>query len=51
MNELQFGKKLGDQELDDIVAFLGSLTGELPEAVRSATSPPSSETTSRPDLN
>lgn len=52
MNELQFGKKLGDQELDDIVAFLGSLTGELPEVVRVVPIlPPSSGTTSRPDLN
>jgi|SRR5690554_212101 len=52
MNELQFGKKLGDQELDDIVAFLGSLTGELPESARVVPIlPPSSATTSRPDLN
>lgn len=52
MNELQFGKKLGDQELDDIMAFLGSLTGELPESIRVVPIlPPSTAETSRPDLN
>lgn len=52
MNELQFGEKLDDQELDDIVAFLATLTGELPESARVLPIlPPSSPTTSRPDLN
>lgn len=51
MNELQFGKKLGDQELDDIVAFLGTLTGELPEHARILPIlPPSTSSTLPPDF-
>ena len=30
MNSTQLGAKLSDKEEDDIVAFLGALTGELP---------------------
>lgn len=52
MNELQFGVKLADNDLDDIVAFLGSLTGELPESARVIPIlPPSTAQTSRPDMN
>lgn len=52
MNELQFGKKLGDRELDDIVVFLGALTGEIPETARVLPIlPPSSVTTVPPDFN
>ncbi|SEL34746.1 cytochrome c peroxidase [Parapedobacter koreensis] len=51
MNELQFGKKLGDQEIDDIVVFLGSLTGDIPESARLLPIlPPSSGTTGLPDF-
>lgn len=31
MAKLQLGKELGERQVDDLVAFLNSLTGELPE--------------------
>ncbi|MEZ2141843.1 cytochrome c peroxidase [Bradyrhizobium sp. DN5] len=34
MAKLQLGKDLADQEIADVVAFLGSLTGELPDDFR-----------------
>ena len=48
MGEAQLGAKLTDQEEDDIVAFLNSLTGQLPKIdypilpTRTATTPPPS---------
>ncbi len=52
MNELQFGEKLDDNDLDDIVVFLGALTGELPESARVIPIlPPSTADTPRPDMN
>lgn len=52
MNELQFGEKLDDQDLDDIVAFLHALTGEVPaHALVLPILPPSSSTTSLPDMD
>lgn len=31
MNEVQLGRDISDDQIDNIVAFLGSLTGEIPE--------------------
>ncbi len=31
MSEVQLGSKLNDEEADEIVAFLNSLTGQLPK--------------------
>lgn len=31
MSEVQLGAKLSDEEADEIVAFLNSLTGQLPK--------------------
>ncbi|MGY3443122.1 hypothetical protein ACVW17_003123 [Bradyrhizobium sp. USDA 4473] len=31
MSEIQLGAKLNDTEQDDIVSFLNSLTGQLPQ--------------------
>jgi len=48
MGSAQLGAKLSDKDEDDIVAFLGSLTGQLPKIdypvlpVRTATTPPPS---------
>lgn len=51
MNELQVGKKLEGQQLDDMVAFLHALTGEIPkEALMLPVLPPSSSTTQKPDM-
>lgn len=33
MGEIQLGEDLTEDEADKIVAFLGSLTGEMPEVV------------------
>ena len=33
MGESQLGEDLSDEEADQIVAFLGSLTGKMPEVV------------------
>lgn len=52
MNELQFGERLNDSDLDDIVAFLGALEGELPDAARVIPIlPPSTAATPKPDMN
>ncbi|MET0402103.1 MAG: cytochrome-c peroxidase, partial [Cystobacter sp.] len=47
----QLGMTLSDAEVDDIVAFLKSLTGELPgpEVLTAPALPPSSPTTPKPD--
>jgi cytochrome c peroxidase len=50
MAEIQLGKKLADDEVDAIVAFLGALSGAPPPAyVAKPTLPPSTERTPRPD--
>ena len=51
MAEHQLGRVLGDAEAGDIVAFLESLTGELPPADVNAAPqlPPSTKTTPKPD--
>jgi len=49
MNDSQLGSILTDQEVDDVTAFLRSLTGEQPEVIYPVL-PPSSETTPRPDM-
>ncbi|BCS54620.1 cytochrome-c peroxidase [Geobacter sp. SVR] len=49
MGSAQFGIQLNDGEIDDIAAFLGSLTGKQPKVVYPIL-PPSSETTPRPVL-
>ncbi|HKJ44752.1 MAG TPA: cytochrome-c peroxidase [Balneolales bacterium] len=49
MGETQIGQKLTAEETDDIVAFLKSLTGEIPEyALKLPVLPPSSLDTPRP---
>ena len=47
MAESQLGEELTDTEADQIVAFLGSLTGELPE-ITTPVLPPETATTPRP---
>lgn len=50
MAELELGRTLTEAEVDAIVAFLDSLTGEPPSALIAApTLPPSSKQTPRPD--
>lgn len=52
MGELQLDKKLSDAEVADMVAFLESLTGEIPESAKTLTLlPPSSAQTAKPDFN
>ncbi len=51
MAEAQLNKKLSPDTVRAIVAFLKSLTGEIPEdALRLPVLPPSTETTSRPEI-
>lgn len=51
MNELQFGKKLDDKEVDDIVSFLETLTGKIPDsALILPILPPSGPYTPKPDM-
>lgn len=47
MGTAQLGEELNDQEVDAIVAFLGSLTGKMPEVVYPVL-PPETATTPRP---
>ncbi|PVA10520.1 cytochrome C peroxidase [Pelagivirga sediminicola] len=47
MSISQLGDKMPDAEVDKIVAFLGSLTGEMPEVVYPVL-PPETDTTPRP---
>lgn len=47
MAESQLGEQLDEATIDDIVAFLGTLTGEQPQVVH-PTFPPSTATTPRP---
>ena len=51
MGRYQLGRTLKDGEVDDLVAFLKSLTGELPPAERIAAPPlpPSTRRTPKPD--
>lgn len=52
MGELQLDKKFTDEEVNQIEAFLKSLTGDLPESGRLLpVLPASSESTSKPDFN
>jgi cytochrome c peroxidase len=52
MGELQLGKKLNDEEVNDIVVFLETLTGELPAHAKILpTLPPSAVATARPVMN
>lgn len=51
MGRTQLGIQLTDQEVDEIVAFLDSLTGEIPEdALKLPVLPPSSKDTPKPRL-
>jgi len=51
MAEIQLGRKLTDDEVKKIVAFLKSLEGEIPEdALELPVLPPSSPQTSKPDF-
>jgi len=51
MAEIQLGRKLTDDEVKKIVAFLKSLEGEIPEdALKMPILPPSSPQTSKPDF-
>lgn len=47
MAESQLGEELSDREADQIVAFLGSLTGDVPE-ITTPVLPPETATTPRP---
>jgi cytochrome c peroxidase len=50
MGRHQLGRTFSDAEVASLTAFLGSLTGELPqEAIRAPALPPSSPTTPKPD--
>lgn len=52
MAELQVGKKLTDEEVNDIALFLETLTGDLPESAKMLpTLPPSSANTAKPEFN
>lgn len=52
MSELQLGKKLSDEEVNDIVVFLETLTGELPTSAQTLpVLPPSTVATARPVMN
>lgn len=52
MAEVQLGSELNDNEVADIVAFLKSLTGKIPEeALRIPVLPPSTKDTPRPVVN
>jgi cytochrome c peroxidase len=52
MGELQLGKKLTSAEVDDIAAFMHSLTGEVPEQARLLpVLPASTGETDRPQFN
>jgi cytochrome c peroxidase len=52
MGELQLGKKLSDDQINDIEAFLKTLTGEVPESARLLPVLPSSTAeTDRPIFN
>lgn len=49
MGEIQLGKRLSGQQVDDIVAFLGNLTGRIPaDALRLPVLPPAGPDTPRP---
>ncbi|GBD03362.1 Cytochrome c551 peroxidase [bacterium HR19] len=51
MAEIQLGRKLQDEEVKKIVAFLKSLEGEIPQsALELPVLPPSTEKTSKPDV-
>ncbi len=50
MGQAQLGKALPEEEVGNIVAFLGTLTGDVPEKVRVLPLlPPSTDPASRPD--
>ena len=50
MGQAQLGKALPEEEVGNIVAFLGTLTGDVPEKVRVLPMlPPSTDPASRPD--
>jgi cytochrome c peroxidase len=52
MGEAQLGRKLSEPEVKAIVAFLNSLTGEIPkDALTLPVLPPSTEQTARPDVS
>lgn len=49
MADLQLGRQLSPGQRDDIVAFLGALTGRIPtDFIKPPSLPPTSETTPRP---
>lgn len=51
MAKTQLGKDLTDQQVEDIVAFLKSLTGKIPEdALKTPVLPPSTDKTPKPEF-
>lgn len=50
MSEVQLGAKLSDEETDEIVAFLNSLTGQLP-VIEYPTLPMRTIATPKPSLD
>jgi cytochrome c peroxidase len=51
MGESQLGMQLSDEEISNIVIFLDSLTGEIPEdALKLPVLPPSTAETSKPKI-
>ena len=52
MGETQLDEKIPEPELEALVAFLNSLTGEIPKAaLQLPVLPPSTEQTSKPDVS
>jgi cytochrome c peroxidase len=52
MGEAQLDEEIPEPELEALVAFLNSLTGEIPkDALQLPVLPPSTDQTSRPDVN
>jgi cytochrome c peroxidase len=52
MAELQVGKKLSEEEVNDIALFLETLTGEIPQSAKILpTLPASSANTAKPEFN
>lgn len=50
MARVQLGRELGEQELDDLMAFYGALEGTIPEyALQLPVLPASTDATPRPD--
>jgi cytochrome c peroxidase len=51
MSEYQLGRTLSNKEVDEIVVFLRTLTGQLPtDYINEPAPPPSTWATPKPDL-